>query len=368
MINTEERNREVTTFSCNSCGADLTFNPGTTELKCQHCGATNDIPVMDIPIEELDFNEHLKNLENEEEQLTVNLIKCKNCGASSTLESKIQSASCPYCATPLIVKDAREEKILRPKSLLPFKLNKNEARGQFEKWVKGLWFAPNALQKAKLLLDKFKGIYLPFWTYDSNTDTPYLGQRGEHYYVTESYTTTENGKSVTRTRQVQRTRWYTVSGRVQNEFDDVLIPASYSLPEKYVRKLEPWDLNHLKPFEESFLSGFISEKYQRNLQEGFSEAKQVMEEKIRVSIRRDIGGDEQRITSMYPKYSDITFKHILLPVYVCAYTFKEKLYQFIVNARTGEVQGDRPWSWVKITFASLAAALVIAAIVYFSNQ
>lgn len=121
-------------------------------------------------------------------------------------------------------------------------------------------------------------------------------------------------------------------------------------------------------FRREFLSGFISEKYQRNLQEGFSEAKEVMEDEIRHTIRRDIGGDEQRITSMYPKYSDITFKHILLPVYVCAYTFKEKLYQFIVNARTGEVQGDRPWSWVKITFASIAAALAIAAIVYFTNQ
>lgn len=252
MENIEEKNMEVSSFACTSCGADLTYNPGTTELKCQYCQATNEIPQIDVEIEELDFNEHLKNLEDNEEQLVVNVVKCSSCGATSSLEPNIQSASCPYCATSLVVKDAHEENILKPKSLLPFKLKKNEARSQFEKWVNGLWFAPNALKKAKLLLDKFKGVYLPFWTYDSNTDTPYLGQRGEHYYVSETYSTTENGKSVTRTRQVRRTRWYTVSGKVQNVFDDVLIPASRSLPEKYVRKLEPWDLVNLKPFEESF--------------------------------------------------------------------------------------------------------------------
>ena len=121
-------------------------------------------------------------------------------------------------------------------------------------------------------------------------------------------------------------------------FDDVLIPASKSLPEKYVRKLEPWDLPNLKPFEESFLSGFISEKYQRNLKEGFEEAKIVMDDTIRLTIKRDIGGDEQRIISMNTSIPTSQFKHILLPVYVCAYNFKEKIYQFIVNARTGEVQ------------------------------
>ena len=368
MDNFDETNKEVSTFACTNCGADLQYNPGTTELKCQYCGTTNEIPESNVEIQELDFNKYLTELADEEPQMTINVVKCEKCGATSSLEPNIQSASCPYCATPLIVNNAKEESIIKPSSLLPFKINKNEARSFFEKWVKSLWFAPNQLKKAHLLLDKFKGIYLPFWTYDSNTATNYLGQRGTYYYVNETYTTTENGKSVTRTRQVRKVHWTTVSGHVTDVFDDVLIPASKSLPEKYVRELEPWDLPNLKPFEESFLSGFISEKYQRNLKEGFEEAKIVMDNTIRQTIRRDIGGDEQRIINMNTSYSDITFKHILLPVYVCAYNFKQKIYQFLVNARTGEVQGERPWSWVKITLAVLAAAIVIGAIIYFANS
>ncbi len=368
METMEDKNTITTTFACTNCGADLHYNPGTTELKCQYCGATNDIPETGEKIEELDFNKYLGDLEKTEPQLKVNIVKCEKCGASSTLEPKIQSAACPYCTSPLVVSSAHEENILKPKALLPFKIDKNQSRDEFKKWVKSLWFAPNDLKKANLLLDKFKGIYLPFWTYDSDTATSYVGQRGTYYYVSETYTTTENGKSVTKTRQVRKVRWTTVSGHVTNSFDDVLIPASQSLPEKYVRKLEPWDLPNLKPFEESFLSGFISEKYQRNLKEGFEEAKVVMDETISLTIRRDIGGDEQRIISKNTSYSDITFKHILLPVYVCAYNFKQKIFQFIVNARTGEVQGDRPWSWIKITLAVIAAAIVIGTIIYFANQ
>ena len=93
--------------------------------------------------------------------MTVNVVKCEKCGATSSLEPNIQSAGCPYCTTPLVVNNAKEESIIKPSSLLPFKINKNEARAFFEKWVKSLWFAPNQLKKAHLLLDKFKAFISP---------------------------------------------------------------------------------------------------------------------------------------------------------------------------------------------------------------
>jgi hypothetical protein len=85
-----------------------------------------------------------------------------------------------------------------------------------------------------------------------------------------------------------------------------------------------------------------------------------MEAALEVDVRQRIGGDEQRITSMHPAFSAITFKHLLLPVWLLAYRYHEKVYQVMINAATGEVQGERPWSWVKITFAVLLG--VIAAV------
>uniref|UniRef100_UPI0040499BFA DNA helicase PriA n=1 Tax=Flavobacterium sp. TaxID=239 RepID=UPI0040499BFA len=364
MDSVEEKELPVGIFACSSCGADLKYKPGTHFLNCDYCGAKNEIPQIEAEIEELDFHEFLSKKSESENTFVASFVKCNSCGASSTLEPNVTSASCPYCSNPLVVEQQHDEKVIQPKSLLPFKLDKNSAKDEFKKWVNKLWFAPNDLKKSILNFDHFKGIYIPYWTFDTNTHTNYFGQRGQYYYVNETYTANENGKSVTKTRRVRKTRWYPASGNVRKFFDDVLTVATKSLPEKYIYKLEPWDLQNLVPFEKSYLSGFITEKYQIELGEGFEIAKEITDAEIRNLVRRDIGGDEQRIISMNTNYSDITFKHLLLPVYVSAYRFKGKLFQFLVNGRTGEVQGQRPYSWIKITFAVLATLAVIGLAIF----
>ncbi len=364
MENIEEKEIEVGTFACTNCGSDLKYKPGTSHLNCDHCGSENEIPQIEGRFEELDFYTHLSEKSSSEETLTESFVKCENCGATSTLEPTITASNCPYCATPLIVENCKEEEIILPKAVLPFNFDKETAKNEFKKWVKKLWFAPNQLKKATLNFDHFKGVYIPYWTYDSDTYTRYTGQRGTHYYVNQNYTTTENGKTVTKTRRVRKTRWSYASGDVSNFFDDVLVVGSKSLPQKYIYKLEPWDLNNLVPFDKSYLSGFITEKYQIDLEGGFDVAKDIMDPRIRNLIRRDIGGDEQRIISVDTQYDNITFKHLLLPVYVSAYKFKDKLYQFLVNGRTGEVQGQRPYSWIKITLAVLLGLGIIALAIF----
>lgn len=342
------------TFGCTSCGADLKYRAGTSELICEYCGAKNDIPQSETVIEELDFEVHFSKASAAHDHMSVNVVKCSVCAAESSLEPHITSSHCPYCDTPLIVSSAHAEDLLTPQSLLPFKITKEEALKAFKGWIDKLWFAPGALKKAVLSFDHFKGIYLPYWTYDANTDTSYTGQRGEYYYITETYTATEDGKSVTKTRQVRKTRWYSTSGHVQCFFDDVLVPASQSLPQKQVAGLQPWDLNNLVPFDAKYLSGFITEKYQVDLKKGFDGACKIMDTRISTLICQDIGGDEQRILNYNTNHTDVTFKHILLPAYVSAYNFKGKLYRFLVNARTGTVQGERPWSVIKIILTILA--------------
>jgi hypothetical protein len=101
------------------------------------------------------------------------------------------------------------------------------------------------------------------------------------------------------------------------------------------------------------------ESYAIGLEDGFSDAREKMKPAIREKIRRDIGGDTQRIFSINTRYDGVTFKHILLPVWISAYYFGNKLFRILINARTGEVQGERPWSWIKITLAVIAAITII---------
>ncbi|MFQ5571497.1 MAG: hypothetical protein ACE5G0_17600 [Rhodothermales bacterium] len=354
-------------FPCIECGAELKFAPGTDALQCPYCGTENEIAASDVVVEELDFREHLAQVKAGQETYEVVTIRCSNCGAETTFDENITSDECAFCGTPHVQEQA-STRLIKPQAVLPFKIDNREARERYKKWLQGLWFAPNKLKEYARREGGLNGMYIPHWTYDANTTTRYVGQRGEYYYVSESYTTVENGQTVTRTRQVRKTRWYSASGVVYNTFDDVLVVASTSLPRKYMQKLEPWDLEAVAPYTDEYLSGFRTESYTVDLEAGFEIATQRMEPTIDSTIRSDIGGDEQRILSKDIQYHDVTFKHLLLPVWISAYRYQDKIYRFMVNARTGQVSGERPWSWVKITLAVLAAILVIVVIVVLLNQ
>lgn len=355
-----ENVQEHNTFNCTDCGAKLKFKAGTQNLTCEYCGAVNKITQEATVTQELDFHEYLQKSANQEEKITVKSLDCGSCGATSTVDPNITADSCPYCATPFVMGSAKEQSLIKPKNLLPFELDKTAGVGAFKKWINGLWFAPNSLKKAALNPISFKGMYLPYWTYDSDTNTYYTGERGEYYYVTVGEGEDE--------KQERRTRWYSASGNISKFFDDVLIPATTSIPPKRLTALEPWDFKKLVNYDDKYLSGYQSECYAVDLEQGFQSAQNRMEKTIRTMARRQIGGDEQRIHSINTNYQNITFKHILLPVYVCAYRYQEKLYNFVINAQTGEVQGERPFSVIKIVATVITVLGIAGAIYYFYSR
>ena len=346
-------------FPCEKCGANLVFTPGIQSIQCEYCGHQQKIEVSEetIQIQEYSFEEALKNSKQvDSKSLSEDSkeIQCSGCGAVSLVAE--QSTRCPFCSSPIVVDLKDSVNRILPESVLPFSIDKKSAQNSFVDWLKSRWFAPGDLHN-RAQKDGMDGLYLPFWTYDSETLTDYRGERGEHYNETENYKTAD-GKTASRT--VQKTRWYPASGKVRVSFDDVLVCASQSLPHNLIDALEPWELKNLLPFNSKYLSGFITERYKIDLKDGFNIAKQKMDPIIKRNIHNDIGGDEQRIHSKSVKYSDITYKHILLPLWISSFKYKDKVYRIIVNARTGEVSGERPYSWIKITLAVLLGISVLA--------
>lgn len=350
------------TVKCKDCGANLKFKPGAHALNCEYCGANNVIEVEKVEVIENDYNSYIDDNERNDEKQTISTVKCTQCGASTTLPPNVTSCNCPYCDTPLVIKDASTCSIIKPKYLLPFKIERQAGKEAFVKWVGSLWFAPNKLKDyAANSAEKLKGVYMPYWTYDSETSSDYEGLRGEYYYVTETYTDSNGNRQ---TRQVRHTNWFPASGHVDEFFDDVLVCASHSLPDKLVKSLEPWDLPDLVAFDPRFLTGFVTESYQVQLKEGFAQAKDIMAARIEYLVRQNIGGDEQRIHSVNTDYEKITFKHILLPLWISAYKYDNKVYRFTINARTGEVQGERPYSTIKIVLFVLMIIAIVGGIVF----
>jgi hypothetical protein len=207
-----------------------------------------------------------------------------------------------------------------------------------------------------------QGMYVPYWTYDAETKSVYSGQRGTVYYETRPVTVTVNGRPQTQVQQVARVRWQPARGRVARDFDDVLVLGSKSLPKHFTDALAPWDLSALSAYEPKFLAGFRAEGYTVPVEEGYGEARSVMNAVIERDVRADIGGDQQRIGKIETEVGRLTFKHVLLPVWLAAYRYRGKSFRFVVNGRTGAVQGERPYSSVKIAIV-VALALVVAGII-----
>lgn len=365
---------EHSTFPCTSCGADLEFAPGQSALKCPHCGTQNDITPTGEAVDELDYAATIDSLRDQADTVDAIIVHCDSCGANVTFDEGVTSQSCPFCGSNVVAAQ-QSKRLLKPKSLLPFQLSAEQSRDRFARWLKSRWFAPSDLKRIASLeaiqLGKgvhsaskggtqLVGIYLPYWTFDARCVTPYSGQRGDNYTVTVG-----SGKN---RRTQTRIRWSFRSGTVHNTFDDVLTPGSLTLPPSLLNKLGNWDTKALVPFDARYLAGFRAESYAIELPAAFIVAKEIMLDIVRATIRRDIGGDHQRITSMHPQMSAITFKHVLLPIWVSTFRYKGKLYRFLVNARTGQISGERPYSAWKITLAVLGGLAIAGMIAFFASQ
>lgn len=349
-------------FPCDQCGADYRFDPASGRLVCDHCGHSEEVAQSgpwESTIRELDFRLALNSELPDEDIEETRVTSCPNCGARVVFDETLHAAECPFCATP-VVTDTGTHRHIKPRGLLPFALDEEAARGAMNDWLGRLWFAPGGLQDYARKGRRMQGIYVPYWTFDADTKSAYRGERGTVYY--ENRTVTRNGKR--ETVRVAKVRWRSVSGRVARFFDDVLVLASRSLPKRFTDGLEPWDLSALEPYAPQYLAGFRAEGYAVELDEGFTEARQIMDRVIARDVRFDIGGDRQRIHDIQTQISDVTFKHVLLPVWLAAYKYRGESYRFVVNGRTGRVQGERPWSAWKIALAVIAGLLVAGAIGY----
>jgi ribosomal protein S27E/DNA-directed RNA polymerase subunit RPC12/RpoP len=357
-------------YPCPGCGADLVYEPQDGCLVCPYCGRKEVIPASAEQVNERSYEDYLRPREEQLIVLSTDAleVRCEGCGATISFKPPDVAGQCPFCGRTIVTQAKSADPVVAPEGVLPFSVPQKQATEVIKKWISSRWFAPNALKKFAYQ-DSINGVYLPFWTYDSNTTSHYSGQRGEYYYEEESYTETDaQGNQVTKTRQVRRTRWYPASGVVSRWFDDVIVAATKQVSRSRLASLEPWDLDQLKAYEPAYLSGFKAQRYEIDLAGGFEEAKRIMAPAIDSDVRGDIGGDEQTVDRIETSYSGITFKHLLMPVYIGAYRFNQKVYQVMVNARTAEVQGDRPYSFWKILFFVLFLALVIGGIIFLTKK
>lgn len=341
--------KESVFIKCEGCGSNMTFDPLTQKLKCEHCGKQVDFNKSN-QVDEVLLEEALKNAPKWNDEVT--LYSCENCGANFKMTNTEVSVICPYCSTTHIVK--REDLAgVKPTAVYPFLLDNHSAIGASKKWAKRRIFAPSKFKK-NLIENNLHGIYMPFFTFDSDTYSYYEGRLGER-----RTRTVRNSKGETRTETY--IVWHFVKGNFSKFFDDVTITAG-GISQKELDKLQPFKKETLCVYENKFLSGYSARHYSKDIKQCWNDAKKVIDRQLQQDILHYYGYDVIDYLNVSTNHNSVTYKYVLMPVYRLNYRYNKKDYPVLINGNNGKVTGKAPVSPLRVAVAVVLGIALIAGI------
>lgn len=355
QVRTERTERE-TDKKCPNCGATITFDPASGKMHCDYCGYEGELTKANKEnmVCELEFDAAV-NTESCEWGVEKKSVECKNCGAVSLYDALETAAVCPFCGSTQVM-PAATEKTIAPGGVCPFEVTKQDAGTAFTKWLKRKWFTPRKAKK-NASPEAFTGIYMPYWTFDSETTSEFTARAGY-----DSTKRDKNGKTYT------STTWRHVQGEYQEFIDDETVMASKRHEESGVKKCEPFQLSKVIPYNPQVLAGFVAERYSIGLQEGWDIARGQIHDKLDSNIRDYVKHhwkcDRVDRLQFNTDFSEITYKYILVPAWISSFQYKNKTYQFAVNGQTGKVGGKAPVSAFRVILAVLLGIGVIVGLYY----
>lgn len=361
---------EAQEFKCPQCAGTMHWDAAASGMRCLYCDHVVQLSESEgnASVVEYDLEHGLAMMSARGYGTPVKTTTCQSCGATVSFGDNVTATRCDFCDSPQVMEQTDNRNVVRPESLVPFAVERQAASDKFGGWLRGLWFRPSDL-KHLARVDQMHGVYVPYWTFDATVDSAWNAQSGYYYYETEWYTATDaQGNTSRQSRQVRKTRWHWSSGARTDAYDDVLICASRGLPTDLADRLRTFDTRALVVYEPRYLSGWKAEEYAVELNAGWKIAVDRIESSQRGRCARDVPGDTHRFLSVNNRFRNETFKHVLLPIWISAYRYKDEIYRFLVNGQTGEVTGKAPYSWIKIAlFVAFLAALVVGGVILYRS-
>lgn len=325
---------EMTVYQCPHCNGPLHFDSKLQKLKCDSCGSEYTTQEIDDLFskknaEAVQESSQIKNMGewNESEKENLRAYNCPACGARLITDASTGATSCPYCGNPTII-PSQFEKAYRPDYIIPFQLKKEDAISKIKDFYKGMPFLPKAFSEENHI-EEIKGVYVPFWLYDSKAD----GHIRAH--CTRMHTHREGDYEVTRTSH------YLVIRDGNLRFEKVPADGSSKMPDDFMDSIEPYDLNALVPFQLSYLPGFLADRYDVDYKETESRADLRMKNTTLDELRSTIIG----YTSVLPEDEHVQLQpgnvsYALLPVWLLSTRYHDKTYLFAMNGQTGKMIAD----------------------------
>lgn len=288
-------------------------------------------------------------------------FQCRNCGAEVATEPNYRSYVCPFCDSTYVIELPPDQTGRQlPEFVIGFAISPEQAQEAFKRWLKdNRWFRPGDLATASII-DKMKGIYLPFWSFAMLAESRWRARIGEYWYRTETYTTTDSkGRIVTKTRQVRETEWWPLAGKHHRYYSGYLVSGSKGLPQDQALRIQPFNLPALRRYEPYFLAGWLAEDYSVAREAALRLCQEEFLRQENANVAAFLPGDTHQELAVETQFGHVSSDLCLLPVYILSYRYNDQLFRFLLNGQTGKMAGDKPISKQRI---AVAVAIVLAAI------
>lgn len=340
------------TYNCPRCGAAVKYEVAAGRVACEYCGylAPSQGERVGFAAGEQEFT--LATLATAAQGWGIERreLRCESCGAVLSVTDGAIATTCPFCASSRVNLCAAASDLLRPRFLIPFKVPPESNRQRAVEWLGKGWFHPAELGQSAVI-DRFTGIYLPFWTFGARITARWKAEVGhprqESFY--------DAGDKTWKTRTVIDWRWE--DGQVGMPVNDLLVTGSSRLSRLILERLNPFRLEELAAYSPDFLAGWQAQAYDVPLTSAWEKGKEIMREQAKTACYKDISSPHVRNFSMVADFAEEAWRYILLPVYLAAYRYADKVYQVMVNGQTGVIAGQKPVAWWKIW---LAVALLLS--------
>lgn len=337
----------VKSYECPGCSAPMIFSSEKQKMICEHCGTECTVEELDninqynTDTGEVVTGDFTQSTETED----FNVFKCSSCGAEILTDDNTSATFCSFCGRPNLVQN-RLSGVSKPERLIPFKINKQQAKDKYLEWAKKGIFTP-ALFSAKSTIEKITGMYVPFWMYDYNarmnltancTKVRHERKGGYDYTYTDHFIVTRD---------------------IEAQYDKLPADASEKMPDDVMDKLEPFDNKELTDFELPYLSGYYSEKFNYSADDLSSRAEKRIRKYIDETTRETIEGyNTINVTHQNSNLNKLKAEYTLMPVWVLNCRYNDKDYLFTLNGQTGKIVADKPVSKGKMAIWYFGMSIV----------
>jgi DNA-directed RNA polymerase subunit RPC12/RpoP len=335
---------EVSDFKCPQCQATTAYSVADGGLRCAHCGYYEPPakPIVGKGAQEFEFTVETMAVASQAHGWgeTRQELQCQNCNARATLPPGRLTYTCPFCGSNRVLQQDAPQDTLRPRFLIPFKIEADACGPIAQKWLGSSWMVPKSLKQSAVA--GFTGIYLPYWTFDAVTKAEWRAEVGHQETRRRYNSSTKSWESHT------VTVWRWESGSVRKFFDDLLVPGTARLSHVLLSNLQNYDTQALVAYEPQYLAGFMAQAYDVQLEKAWEESREKMRAATCAACRGQASTSQIRNFSMTLDFSEESWRYVLAPVYMTVYQYEDQPYQVMINGQTGAIAGQRPVDWHKV--------------------